>query len=120
MTKKKSDNQKKKVWLIVQMDVDPEYEDEYNKWYDTEHIPMFLKVPGVIGAKRAKLLDPYTGPKYITIYEYADDEVAKSKEYAAVLETPWAKKMMGKLKNWSLDFLKEMPGYWEYQYDLEK
>lgn len=23
-------------------------------------------------------------------------------------------------KNWSLDFLKEMPGYWEYEYDLEK
>jgi len=110
-------NKKEKVWLIVQTDVDPEDEEEFNEWYDTEHIPMFLKVPGVLSAKRAKLLDKYSGPKYITIYEYEDDKVAKSKKYQEVLETLWAKKMMGKLKNWSLDFLKEMPDYWDYQYD---
>ncbi len=99
------------------MDIDPEDEKEFNEWYDTEHIPMFLKVPGVIEAKRAKLVNNYSGPKYITIYKYEDDRVAKSKEYKKVLETPWAKKMMSKLKNWSLDFVKEMPDYWDYQYD---
>jgi len=109
--------EKKKVWLIVQMDVDPEYEDEFNEWYDTEHIPMFLKVPGVISAKRALTMDKYGNPKYITIYEYEDETVAKSIKYQEVLETPWAKKMMGKFKNWSMDFLKEMPGYWDYNYD---
>ena len=51
-------NKKEKVWLIVQTDVDPEDEEEFNEWYDTEHIPMFLKVPGVLSAKRAKLLGP--------------------------------------------------------------
>jgi hypothetical protein len=79
-----------------------------------------MKVPGVLSAKRAKVIGNYSGPRYITVYEYKDETVAKSKEYSEVLETPWAKKMMSKFKNWSLDFLEEMPGYWDYQYDLNK
>ena len=40
--------------FIASMDVDPEKEDLFNEIYDTEHIPLLLKVPGVISAKRYK------------------------------------------------------------------
>jgi hypothetical protein len=43
------------VILLVRVDVDPDIEEEFNRWYDTDHIPSLLKVPGVLDAKRAKL-----------------------------------------------------------------
>ena len=38
--------------FIASMDVDEDKEDLFNEVYDTEHIPLILKVPGVISAKR--------------------------------------------------------------------
>jgi antibiotic biosynthesis monooxygenase (ABM) superfamily enzyme len=106
-------SKKGKFFLIVQVDVDPEDEKEFNEWYDTEHIPMFMKVPGVLSAKRAVAMDKYPRPKYITIYEYEDESVALSEAYKKVLETPWNKKMEKKFKNFSLTFCKEIPDYWK-------
>lgn len=107
------EKKRKKVYLIVQVDISPEDEAEFNEWYDKEHIPMFLKVPGVLSAKRAVVLKGYSKPKYITIYEYADKSVPLSKEYRKVLETPWNKRMEKKLKNFSLTFCEEMPDYFK-------
>ena len=33
--------------LMVWADIDPEFEAEYNRWYDEEHIAHLLAVPGV-------------------------------------------------------------------------
>ena len=38
--------------LLNAMNVAPEYEDEFNKWMDTEHIPALAKVPGTLCARR--------------------------------------------------------------------
>lgn len=38
--------------FIASMDVDDDKEDLFNDVYDNEHIPLILKVPGVISAKR--------------------------------------------------------------------
>lgn len=31
---------------IVTTEVDPAWEDEFNRWYDEEHVPALLSVPG--------------------------------------------------------------------------
>ena len=46
-----------KYLFIVSMDVEPEFEDLFNKVYDMEHVPNICKVPGVIMAYRLKLED---------------------------------------------------------------
>ena len=38
--------------FIASMDVDPDKEDLFNEVYDQEHVPMLLKVPGVISVTR--------------------------------------------------------------------
>ena len=40
--------------FIASMDVDPAKEALFNELYDTEHVPLLLKVPGVYSAKRYK------------------------------------------------------------------
>ena len=37
---------------IVQMDIPAEHEAEFNRIYDTEHVPALTKVPGVRGCTR--------------------------------------------------------------------
>ena len=57
---------------------DPQREDEFNKWYDSIHIPDLLELPGVTGAERYRNLRPGEGgqflPKYLAIYEIDSKE----------------------------------------------
>ena len=43
-----------KFLFIVSMDVQPDKEVVFNDVYDTEHIPLILKVPGVLSARRCR------------------------------------------------------------------
>ena len=53
--------------LVVMLNVDPEVEEEFNEWYNTEHIPALIKVEGAISGQRYVSED---GPlKYMAIYE---------------------------------------------------
>ena len=38
--------------LMVWTDIDPEFEAEFNRWYDDEQIPRLLQVPGFLSAGR--------------------------------------------------------------------
>src|SRR5262249_48386199 len=68
-------------WIFTAaMDVAPDKEALFNEVYDTEHIPLITKVPGVISATRVKLdtlrmtmggetkvMDPQGAPRYAAI-----------------------------------------------------
>ena len=41
-------SEKERYLFTASMDVDPEKEELFNEVYDTEHVPMLSKVPGVI------------------------------------------------------------------------
>jgi hypothetical protein len=70
-------------------DVPAEHEAEFNRWYDTEHIPLLAAVPGVLRARR--FFDPDGKPRYIALYDLANANVAVSAPWNAALATPWAK-----------------------------
>ena len=58
--------------LLVYMDLmDPKYEEEFNAWYNTEHLPELLALPGVLDA--ARYVATKGGPKYLAAYERAAD-----------------------------------------------
>lgn len=88
-----------KYLFIVSMDVTKEKETLFNEVYDTEHVPLLLKVPGVKAVTRMKtepaafdlagerkLLDGGGEPTYVAIYEIDSPAVLLSKEWAEAAE----------------------------------
>jgi len=73
-----------KYLLVVRMDVDPEKEKQFNEWYNQEHIPALLEVPGVIRAYRYIALEGT--PKYIAIYELNEANVPNSEAWQNAVE----------------------------------
>jgi hypothetical protein len=81
----------KHILLIVRIDVKPEMEEEFNRWYNEEHIPTLLKIPGVLWAKRA--INTGKGPKYIAVYEHENIEVQNSEPYRKAAQTEWTRRI---------------------------
>src|SRR3954453_13531384 len=62
--------------LMVWADIDPEFEAEYHRWYDEEHIAHLLAVPGFLSAGRYVALKG--SPKYLALYELEAPDVLRS------------------------------------------
>jgi uncharacterized protein (TIGR02118 family) len=88
-----------RIILIVQTDIDPEMEEEFNRWYEEEHIPLLLQVPGVLSARRG--VSQEGSPKYVTIYEHENMNVQKSSAYQRAVETEWTKRIRPHFKNFT-------------------
>ena len=71
--------------------------DEFNAWYDTEHIPERRRVPGFIRAERwLGAEDPKVS---IATYELQSPAVLRSPEYLAIAHdnlSPWSRRMVGR------------------------
>ena len=86
--------------LCISMDVDADKEALFNEVYDGEHIPLLLKVPGVVSVRRCKLepLAMIVGgetktvviegePKYMAIYELENPDVLVSAAWAKAVDS---------------------------------
>ena len=65
---------------VVQMNIPAQHEAEFNRVYDTEHVPMLSKVPGVNKVTRYRLEktnDPKM-QKYLAIYEIDSPDIVDS------------------------------------------
>ncbi|KAF9456042.1 hypothetical protein BDZ94DRAFT_1230236 [Collybia nuda] len=58
-------------------------EIEFNAWYDDEHAPARLTVPGFTSAARYKSIDSKT-PSWVAIYDMDSTDVVFSEAYAAL------------------------------------
>lgn len=83
---------------IIRADVEPEKDDEFNRWYNTEHNPLLLKVPGVITNWRGQCLDGQ-GQKYFFLYIHKNLDVQHSAQYQQASDTKWAREVRPYLKN---------------------
>jgi hypothetical protein len=61
----------------------PVTEAEYHDWYDHEHGPARMAVPGLTGACRYQAIDGQA-PPWLALYETASLEVLDSPEYKAL------------------------------------
>ena len=79
--------------LLVFSAVAPEHDAEYNRWYNEEHIPERLSIPGVLDAARYCAVQG--GPKYLACYELDSYEAWHSPEWQRWLNnpTPWSRRM---------------------------
>lgn len=77
--------------LLFGMNVAPEAEQEFNAWYDEEHLPRLSAVPGCLSARRFRS----TGgsPKYLALYHLSASEVVSTKIWEEAAITPWTLKL---------------------------
>ncbi len=77
-------------FLLNAMNCAPEGEDDFNKWYDEEHLPALAAVPGTMLARRyVAPTDAVTTHKYLAIYHLEDPEVTRTDAWKKAVETPW-------------------------------
>jgi len=79
--------------LMVYCDVPAEHEEEFNRWYNDEHIPERLALPGVLNAARYKAVEG--GPTYLACYELASADAWHAEAWQQRLKdpTPWSQRM---------------------------
>jgi hypothetical protein len=64
----------------VMMDVEPHREALFNELYDTEHLPLLLKLPGCVNAVRYRT-STAGEPRYLCVYEVESAELPTSKRW---------------------------------------
>jgi hypothetical protein len=77
--------------FVVAMNVAPAAEEEFNDWYNTEHIPLLSRVPGVACARRFRAASG--SPRYVAIYHLSDPEAYASAQWCEADQTPWIGRM---------------------------
>jgi hypothetical protein len=80
-------------------------EEEFNAWYDTEHMAERLSIPGFRSARRWVAELPPGQGKYLATYELDSIAVLSSANYLSYFEhpTPWSRRCLGKavvFKRW--------------------
>ena len=79
--------------FLVYTDMDAAHEEEFNAWYDTEHLPDLRKLPGFLDA--ARYVAVKGGPKYLAAYELESADVLQRPEFQNYRgnPTPWSRRM---------------------------
>ena len=79
--------------FLVYADIDPKYEEEFNAWYNTEHLPELLGLPGFLDA--ARYVAEKGGPKYLAAYELTSADAMKSAEFQKwrANPSPWSRRV---------------------------
>jgi hypothetical protein len=79
--------------FLVYADVDPTHEEEFNAWYNTEHLPELLGLPGFLDAARYMA---YKGvPRYLAVYELDSADALKTAEFQKwrADPSPWSRRI---------------------------
>jgi hypothetical protein len=79
------------LFLVYADLIDSKHEEEFNAWYNTEHLPELLPLPGFLDA--ARYVATRGGPKYLAVYELTSIEAVRSPEFSKRKRTPWENRM---------------------------
>ncbi len=85
--------------LLVWTDVADGAEDDFNAWYDQEHLPERVGVPGFINGRRYH--GAAASPRYFAVYGTAGVRVLTGPAYLERLDnpTPWSQRVMPTFRN---------------------
>ena len=97
---------------VVQMNIPAQHEAEFNRVYDTEHVPMLSKVPGVNKVTRYRL-EKTNYPKmqtYLAIYEVDSPDIVDSPAWKEAGERgDWAPKIRPHTTERHHSYFKKIP-----------
>jgi len=79
--------------LFVMMGIPPEHEEEFNRWYNEEHLPERRECEGFINARRYTVVQGT--PKYLATYDLTSVGVLESPPYRALTAevSPWTRRI---------------------------
>jgi hypothetical protein len=85
--------------LAVWTDIPAAVEEDFNHWYDEEHLAERAGIPGFLNARRYRSL--HGTPKYIALYDTVAAQVLQSESYLKVLNnsTPWTQRVRPHFQN---------------------
>ena len=86
-------DKKGKGLFMVWCDVPADMEEDFNRWYNEEHLNEVLAIPGVLNAARYVAVSG--SPKYLACYELTNPELRDTPEYQEHLIQPteWSKRV---------------------------
>ena len=67
---------------VVATDIEADWEAEFNRWYDSEHMPGLAAVPGSVYCVRLRSLDG--GPHYHSCYDLTSPQALERDEWLTV------------------------------------
>lgn len=88
--------------FIIGHEVPLDKEEEFNAWYNTEHIRAMKRIPGVITARRFMAVETElptragimnSKPKYTAIYDLENERVLRSDAALKELGSPWTSRI---------------------------
>ena len=85
--------------LIAAFDITDCPEDEFNDWYDTEHVPDRESVPGFLTL--ARWVDAENAQVVLAIYDLQSVDVLQSPQYLSIgylNPSPWTRRLMPKCR----------------------
>jgi hypothetical protein len=91
--------------LLVTMESALNDDDEFNAWYDNEHIPERAAVPGFLSALRYVCRSGF--PRYLAVYDLEHADVLKSDAYRAIGGE--------NLSIWTTRVQRSTRGYWRVE-----
>jgi hypothetical protein len=83
--------------LMAFMEPPAAMEDEFNDWYDTEHLPERNALPGFVAGLRWRCLHGY--PRWVATYFLTEAAALHTPEYEKVggeNSSPWTKRVTGR------------------------
>jgi hypothetical protein len=83
--------------LLVTVEIDPADDEEFNRWYDEEHVPEKLGEPGYLAARRFR--DVADGNRYLVIYEL--DEAVTAARPPNSNPSQQSRDLMARWRQWS-------------------
>ena len=82
---------------VVESDVLPAHEDDFNAWYDQEHLPGLAAVPGTVRA--ARYVSAEGAPRYFACYDLESLDTLGSAAWLAVRATAWSSRVRPAFRN---------------------
>ncbi len=86
--------------LLFTTDIDPAMEPEFHRWYEEEHIPERMGVPGFLTARRLRAIEG--GPKFLALYDLESLQVLASAPYQRLMgsnKSAWTRRMESMFRN---------------------
>jgi hypothetical protein len=87
--------------LLVMSDIPSDQEEDFNRWYDEEHMAERMAVPGFLRARRFRAVEGT--PRYLALYDLETPDVLQSEAYKYYLtgagETAWTRRVRSAMQN---------------------
>jgi|ERR1700680_4750454 len=87
---------------------DPDREEEWNRWYSTDHSAKLLALPGFQSVTRYRAVGLDKAIKYMAVWSIDRPDLLQSEPYKAVGGGSWPESWRSSISDWSRTIYEEI------------